>query len=712
MTKFYCSKGHENPPGSRFCLQCGENLQDLPVSYGIQPGLTLGDRYVIVRQIGQGGFGRTYLAEDINRFRELCVLKEFSPQVQTAYVLEKAEELFEREASVLYKLQHPQIPRFRELFRMNLQGKEYLFLVQDYVEGQTYNSLLNNRKQQGLRFTETEVRQLLQQILPVLEYIHSMGVIHRDISPDNLILRASDQLPVLIDFGGVKQVVATVASQYYQPGAVAPPPAPTLLGKIGFAPPEQMQSGAVSPHSDIYALGVTILVLLTGKQPQELLDNYTLTWKWRQEVSLSPILGQVLDKMLASRPSDRYQSASQVLQALNPSPSPVHYPPTQPPIEPPQTSATFAVSPSPSAPPSPQRNSPYPAPIPQPTSWWTPTKTFFAALALVGAVGVTWWGITRNNIGEGDSTPTPSVTQPVDSSAQYSPEERQRKEKLSARRQQLGINETFYVNLVNQIFWQRNPSLRGRTLSDKPEDESLRAAWDKTADELLDKLSVLSAKARQQLGNYSASNRDRWKVEVNQVNVGSRALYDLGDAAFYNVFPEQRGREFLDEPIGQVWYGFVSDKVSAILAGSAFGKVTFDPAATNKTVSGSLKPGGGKVFIAELAQGQTLELNLKANSKVLLSVYSPSGKVRFLEDSAKRTLSAQLPENGFYEFAIASTASTSVDYQLTIAATSPAPVETPTPTPTPTETSSPTPTPTSTETPTPTPTPTATETSQ
>ncbi|MBD2436892.1 serine/threonine-protein kinase [Nostoc sp. FACHB-110] len=710
MTKIYCSRGHENPPGSRFCLQCGENLLDLPVIYGIQPGLTLGDRYVIVRQIGQGGFGRTYLVEDINRFREFCVLKEFSPQVQTAYVLQKAEELFQREAEVLYKLQHPQIPRFRELFRMNLQGKEYLFLVQDYVEGQTYNSLLNARKQQGLRFTETEVRQLLQQILPVLEYIHSMGVIHRDISPDNLILRTADQLPVLIDFGGVKQVVATVASQYYQPG-VAQTPAPTLLGKIGFAPPEQMQSGAVSPHSDLYALAVTILVLLTSKQPQDLLDNYTLSWKWQQEVSLSPILGQVLNKMLAPRPSDRYQSASQVLHALNP--APVYYPPTQAPMEqPPATSATFAVAPSPHTPPAPQTPiSPSPVP-PQQTGGLTPAKTLFAALAVVGVVGITVWGLTRNNHGGGNIavTPTPSVTQPVDASSQYSPEEKQRKARLSDRRQQLGISQSFYIDLVNQIFWQRNPSLQGRTLSDGKEDESLRAAWDKTADELLDKLSVLSANARQQLGNYTASDRDRWKVQVNQVNVGSRALYDLGDAAFYNVFPQQRGKEFLDQPIGQVWYGFVSDKVTAILAGSVFQKIVFDAGATNKTVSGTLKPGGGKVLIAELAQGQTLELNLKANSQVLLSVYSPSGKVRFLEDSTKRTLSTELPENGFYEFAIASTASSSVEYQLSITATSPAPIETPTPTPTPTETSSPSPTPTPTETNTPSPTPTSIET--
>ncbi|BAZ49923.1 protein kinase [Nostoc sp. NIES-4103] len=722
MTKLYCSKGHENSPDSRFCLQCGEKLSGAPVSYGIQPGLTLGDRYVIVRQLGQGGFGRTYLAEDINRFRESCVLKEFSPQVQTAYVVQKAAELFEREASVLYKLQHPQIPRFRELLRINLDGKEYLFLVQDYVEGQTYNSLLNDRKQQGLRFTETEVRQLLQQILPVLEYIHSQNVIHRDISPDNLILRTIDQLPILIDFGGVKQVVATVASQYYQPGVVASPPAATLLGKVGFAPPEQMQTGLVSPHSDLYALAATALVLLTGKQPQELIDTYTLTWQWRREITLSPLLGQVLDKMLSSRPGDRYQSARQVLEALNP--VPVSYPPTQPPQSPiptpDRTSATVAVSPPPPpSPPSP--SSPSSPPSPPPPIWWTPTKTFVAALAVVTTAGLVWWGVNsgQRNVGENPaptSSPTPTKNQPVDPLAQYSPAERQRKQRLSDRRQQLGIDETFYVNLVNQFFWEKNPSLQGRTLSDGPEDESLRAEWDKTAGSLLEKLSSLSGRARRQLGTYTTAERDRWKVEVNQINVGSRSLFDLGDAAFFSVFPEQRSKKFIDKPIGQVWYGFVNDKFNAILSKSAFQKVVFDPGATSKTVSGTLQPGDGKVFIAGLAKEQSMELKLQANSQVLFSVYSPSGKITFLEDSKQRSLSTKLPENGFYEFVVVSTASKPVDYQLSLTVENPTPPPSPTPTTTPTETTTPEPTPTSTPTPTeattPEPTPTQTDSSE
>jgi serine/threonine protein kinase, bacterial len=735
----YCSKGHENPAGSKFCLHCGEKMET-GVQQSIQPGITLGERYLIVRQIGQGGFGKTYLAEDINRFRELCVIKEFAPQVQTDYVLQKAEELFQREATVLYKLQHPQIPRFRELFRSKFAGKEYLFIVQDFVEGQNYRSLLDTRLAQGTRFSEAEAKQLLQQILPVLDYIHSMGVIHRDISPDNLILRTPPAppsqggiqggVPILIDFGGVKQVVAAVASQYYQEGGnIASSPA-TLLGKIGYAPPEQMQTGIVEPHSDLYALAVTVLVLLTGKQPQELIDNYNLTWQWRQEVSLSPNFGQVLDRMLAPMPAERYQNAKQAMLALN---SPVYpatqypatdFPPTQLPPQQEKTSATVAVSPAANTYNERQTQTPSQS-IPAPTSWWTPGKVAVALVLTVGVVSAGVWGakslINSPDISDGGTQPTvianPSPTnQPTDPNANYSPEERARKERLKNRRQQLGIDFNFYVNVVNQVFWDKNPPLKGRSLSDAPEDTALRTKWDETAASVLEKLSPLSSDSRSKLGTFTAAERDRWKIEVNKINVGSRSLYDLGDAAFYRQFPEQRGKNFIDQPIGQVWHGFVNDKLTAIIAGSSFKKLTFQTGATSTSSGGTLKPGDGRIFIASLAKDQNLELKLNANSKVLLSAYSPSGSQRFLEDSTQRSLSLILPEDGFYEFVVVSTGSDDLGYSLNLTVTNPVaptPTLTPTPTPTPTPTLTPTPTSTPTITPTlsPTVTPTATPTS-
>jgi serine/threonine-protein kinase len=681
MTNIYCSQGHQNPSGSRFCLQCGDRIGSVPTSgnQGIQAGQTLGDRYIIIRQIGQGGFGKTYLAEDLNRFREACVLKEFSPQVQTPYIVQKAEELFQREASVLYKLQHPQIPRFRELLRINLQGKESLFLVQDYIDGETYNSLLNNRQKQGLKFTETEIRQLLQQILPVLEYIHSLGVIHRDISPDNLMLRSSDKLPVLIDFGGVKQVAATVASQYYQTGAITSPTNGTLLGKIGFAPPEQMQTGMVSTHSDLYALAVTVLVLLTGKQPQELIDTYNFTWQWRREIRLSSALGEIIDKMLSPIASDRYQTARQLLQVLNP--QSVSYPQTQPP-----TSATVAISP-------PKIPVPEPVMIPTPPQpgIWTGKNVLILVFVLTIGSYLYWQKLkTPTNNLQGNNPiilPSPHSTETAKTEVTFSPEERQRKQKLSILREELDINYQFYVRLVNQLFREKYPNLKGRILSDNPEDENLRAEWDKTAAEVLEKLLAITPDSRRQLGTYTGDERATWKAQVNQINVGSRSLYDLGDAAFFSEFPEQKSKSFIKQPIGQVWYAFVNDQLNAILDKSILERIVFPEGTTGKTVSGTLQPGKGKVFIVGLAKDQNMEVKLEANSKVLLSIYSPSGKNPLLQDSQTRTISATLPEKGFYEFVVVSTASESVDYQLTLTAENPPepePTEEPTPTETPT----------------------------
>lgn len=630
-------------------------------------GKTLSDRYVIIRQVGQGGFGRTYLAEDMNRFREYCVLKEFSPVVQTPEAVKKAQELFEREATVLYQLEHPQIPRFRELLPINLEGKEYLFLVQDYVQGITYSSLLNTQQQQGLKFSETAVRQLLEQILPVLQYIHSMGVIHRDISPDNLILRNSDQLPVLIDFGGVKQVAANLASQYYQSGQNTPSSG-TLLGKVGFAPPEQMQTGLVYPHSDLYALAVTVLVLLTGKMPQEIIDTQTLQWQWRREVRLSPLLGQVLDRMLSYKPGDRYQTANQVLDALN-------FQRVSSPMSGSLTSQTMAIS---------QPSIPMTS-TPETTGVWTTTNIMMVTMAIFTSAGLLWWGF--NNRYQPTNTPsvaspTPTTTPSVDPTANYSPEEKQRKQKLRDRLEELNINSRFFSSLVNQVFWEKNPSLTGRTLSSEPEDESLRKEWDKTAMEVVEKLAILSENSRRQLGTYTSSTRQKWQMVINSKNVSSNALYDLADAALLRIFPEQKGKNFISKPLGQVWQGFANDRLNDIMENTAWEKIVLDPGNTSKMARGTLDPGGGKVFIAKLVKDQNMQVQLDANTEVLLSVYSPSGKTKFLQDSKSRQLSQILPESGFYEFVVVSTASNPEDYEFSLTIENPPapePIETPTP---------------------------------
>jgi len=506
-------------------------------------------------------------------------------------------------------------------------------------------------------------------------------VIHRDISPDNLILRTTDGLPVLIDFGGVKQVAASVASQFMASPTAALPAMPTRLGKAGYAPQEQMHSGSVAPHSDLYALAATVFVLLTGKEPHQLVDQHTLEWNWRREVNLSSRLGSILDKMLAPRPSDRFPRARDVRQALTHQSPPVAYPPTQPPL--PRTEATQAITPahatvpvSPSSPPT--------ARTPSPNSTAKPSSGLFGKILLifvsitvaagVGWLGGNWWirsQLKSNNVNPqaiDGSAVTPTNDPEPQPPEQFSAQERERKEALRQRRLNLGIDYNFYINLVNEAFWTQYPERRRRTLGTGAEDVQLRQQWDAIAADLLTKLEQInwSAAARQQLGSYGQADLTRAKAEANQLRLSSRSLYDLADAKFFNKFPQERGKEFINKPIGQVWQAIVVDTLNAVKTGEAFEQIAFAPSAVNKQVSGRLKPGEGKAFIASLSAGQAMTVKLDTDKKALLSIYSPTRKTTLLEDSGDRTWSGQLPESGFYEFVVVSDASEPIDYQLNL----------------------------------------------
>lgn len=279
-------------------------------------GTYLRQRYLVQAILGQGGFGRTYLAIDHERFDECCVLKEFVVPYDDEPLLEKSRVLFHREASTLYQIQHPQIPRFWAAF----EAEQRLFLVQDFVDGHTYRHLLQEYRKQGQTFSEAEVIDFLEKILPVLGYIHDRGIIHRDISPDNIILKATvargvnpangmidPGLPVIIDFGAVKEA----ATHYPLTSAI------TRVGKVGYAPPEQLQTGQVFPNSDLYSLAATCLVLLTGKEPRSLIDSRTLEWQWRSHAKISDDFAAILKRMLGVYPGDRYPFAQDVLNDLN-----------------------------------------------------------------------------------------------------------------------------------------------------------------------------------------------------------------------------------------------------------------------------------------------------------------------------------------------------------------------------------------------------------
>lgn len=280
----------------------------------LQPNSKVGGRYVVKRVLGQGGFGRSYLVEDSQRFGEPCVLKEFFPSNASKRSLQKALDLFKREAKTLYQINHPQVPKFLACFT---QGQR-LFIVQEYIEGVTYSQLLKQRRRQGQRFSEAEVTRWLTHMLQVLEYLHNLNIVHRDISPDNIIYSSDRNLPILIDFGLVNDAMNNLLAgqdddddEEKVEGRSA-----TMVGKFGYSPPEQIQLGQCFPASDLYALGVTAIVLLTGQYPRELMDRNSLEWRWQQYVQISRPFIQILNRLIQQKPRERFQSARAVLEAV------------------------------------------------------------------------------------------------------------------------------------------------------------------------------------------------------------------------------------------------------------------------------------------------------------------------------------------------------------------------------------------------------------
>lgn len=314
-----CSKP-QNPGGITLCQSCGSTL-------------LLKERYQALKLIGQGGFGRTFLAVDRGKAsKSRCVIKQLLPQQQGTNSAQKAAELFREEAKRLKQLgKHRQIPELLAYFEQD--GRQYL--VQEFIDGQ---NLAQELAEEGA-FNEIQIRELLESLLPVLKFIHRYQIVHRDIKPANIIRRisplvkGSTTLPpvpplieacgkagadmkigsrksqlVLVDFGAAKFTTGTALIQ-----------TGTTIGSAEYTAPEQIRGKAVFA-SDLYSLGVTCIHLLTQISPFDLFDSSEDTWVWRDylRTPVSDSLGKVLDKLLQSATKRRYQSVDEVLSDLKP----------------------------------------------------------------------------------------------------------------------------------------------------------------------------------------------------------------------------------------------------------------------------------------------------------------------------------------------------------------------------------------------------------
>lgn len=282
----------------------------------------LSGRYKILRLLGGGGFGQTYLAQDIQLpDYALCVVKQLKPVTDDEFTLQTARRLFDREAKVLHHLgKHDRIPQLLAHFTEN----EEFYLVQEFIDGTDFTddivpfAKLDNGMPVG-RMNETQVLNFLEDVLQTLVYVHQQGVIHRDIKPANLIRRRGDGKLVLIDFGAVKEVCSQVSTQGKRSALTV------AVGTAGYMPNEQA-SGKPKPCSDLYALGVIAIQGLTGMPAHELGDDpLTGELAWRKspsyaktpyECHVSEEFASFLDRMVRYDFRQRFLAAADALAAL------------------------------------------------------------------------------------------------------------------------------------------------------------------------------------------------------------------------------------------------------------------------------------------------------------------------------------------------------------------------------------------------------------
>ena len=281
-----------------------DDLKDLLPQYREQEmfGKKLAGRYTIRKVLGSGGFGETYVANDTQRpGNPACVVKQLRPNSNNPKLFQLARRLFKKEAETLEKLgKHEQIPQLLAYF----EEEQEFYLVQEFIPGQP----LSNELSLGRQMPEFKVITILQELLTILVFVHSHHVIHRDIKPNNIIRRHSDAKLVLIDFGAVKEV-SQLADEGHTGMTVS-------IGTQGYMPNEQC-AGNPRFNSDLYAVGMIGIQALTGLLPSQLTQDKStgeIPWKHRAQVSYA--LAGVLNKMVRYDFRDRYQSATEALQAL------------------------------------------------------------------------------------------------------------------------------------------------------------------------------------------------------------------------------------------------------------------------------------------------------------------------------------------------------------------------------------------------------------
>jgi serine/threonine protein kinase, bacterial len=453
----------------------------------------------------------------------------------------------------------------------------------------------------------------------------------------------------------------------------------------------------------LYALGATTLVLLTGKEPLDLIDPQNFVWNWREHISLSPNLASILDRMLQLRPKDRFQSAQDVLLALTarnsshtpnspPLPPTLHSLPTQAPVAAPKAQAPTVVAtlkgqqPAPATLATTKKSSKKSSSLMQ-----TMGETWLAIAAIVGAAGLGWVvamllskrtepvrsSIDANAVAAAPaassnarSIVTSTVDQPVPTIS--NPPRSEFQATLPAKLASTGVDPQAYGAAVNQVFITQNPQVKVVDTQDR----QVRSQVDTIATKLGDRLtSQLSHEAIQNIGQYRAIDRAEWKLKVNSLHLSERTLIDLTDAKYRSItdYSAQKlgmgTEQFLGTPIGQIYLAAMLDRVRAIQSQQALSEIVFPIGGNSGTVSGTLQPGEGKAYIASLVGGQDITVNIQADTPINLAIYPPTSNLpAILTTTPTQNWSGKTSVNGYHELVLVSQSDRAIPYQLKLSA--------------------------------------------
>ena len=510
-----------------------------------------------------------------------------------------AQERLKRIWPRLQSLLHPQIPRCGEL--LELDGS--VWTVRDWQEGTRLDRVQRQRSERQMLFGAAEVLLLLRRTLPVLVLMHARDLVHGDLNPHNLMFRQADGLPVLLDFGLVQ-----IAGEAPLEGATA-----------GYAPRAQGRQEPCSPWMDLHGLGVTALVLLSGRQPQELIDGDGQDWIWPEDLDLPDAFQTVLQRLLSEDPQQRFDQAGDVLKLLEG----VAIPEGTGPVV--RSDRTVVLAPAAVADPQPQQESPIPQSRAQRREQGAEGRLWpvVMALALSAVVGtaIGWMLLSRG------SNPVREVAPGSDGAGQGStsslpPSEVDGRQQLLSRLRALQVDRTWFLKLVDTSLLSRFPERGGRLPSDSLEDAPLRRVWNDLAEEWLARIEQLPPPMRSRLGQLKDEDWMQQQQELVKQGTHPRVVEQLVSAGARNLLPGDALGTKPAEPFRQLWIAAALQSLQGVQIESITAQTQ---QATNRSLR--IPSAAARLISVTVPTGSALVLGINGTPLMQMTVFGSAGQL-------------------------------------------------------------------------------------